>query len=317
MSGLRGTLARWALQGGMQIELALSGLAERRIVAGDHEIVYLDHRTRGGPGDHGVPIVMLHGFGGDRFNWIRYARHLTEWHRVVIPDLPGFGDSARDQQATYSIENQTTWFAEFLDAVGIDRLHLAGNSMGGHIATHFAARFPHRVETLILHAPAGTEGAGPPWDLAKLERGRHPMKIYTSKDFDELMRWIFVKPPLMVGPVRRFLAARAIANQPFLQKVFADIMQPDEGNALVEPLLPAMTAPTLIIWGNRDRLLDCDEAGTYQRLMPNARVFILRDCGHLPMAERPRQTARLTRDFLEATCKARRPASLSMTLVGG
>jgi len=301
----------------MRLELALSGLVERRIMAGGHEIVYLDQRNGRGPGDRGVPIVMLHGFGGDRFNWIRYARHLTEWHRVVIPDLPGFGDSSRDPLATYSIENQTTWLADFLDAVGIEKLHLAGNSMGGHIATHFAARFPHRVETLILHAPAGTEGAGPPWDLAKIERGRHPMKIYTSNDFDELMRWVFVKPPLMVGPIRRYFAARAIASQPFLEKVFADIMQRDEGNALVEPLLPAMAAPTLIIWGNRDRLLDCAEASTYQRLMPNARVFILSDCGHLPMAERPRETARLTRDFLQSACKALPRASLSVMVVGG
>lgn len=317
MSILGPTLTRWALQGGMRLELALSGLMECRVDTGGHEIVYLDQRKRRGADDQGAPIVMLHGFGGDRFNWIRYARHLTEWHRVVIPDLPGFGDSGRDRELTYSIDNQVVWLADFLDAIGIEKLHLAGNSMGGHIATRFAGRFPHRIESLILHAPAGTEGAGPPWDLTKIERGRHPMRVYTSGDFDELMRWVFVKPPLMVGPIRRYFAARAIAHQPFLEKVFADIMERDAGNGLVEPLLPAIAAPALVIWGDHDRLLDCAEAATYRRLMPNARVFVLQDCGHLPMAERPRETARLTRDFLTTACKERRPISMSMMVVGG
>lgn len=115
------------------------------------------------------------------------------------------------------------------------------------------------------------------------------------------MRWVFVKPPLMVGPIRRYFAAQAIANRPFLLKVFDDIMHRDAGNALVEPLLPNILAPTLVIWGQHDRLLDCAEAPVYRRLMPNVKVLVLPDCGHLPMAEFPKQTARLTSDFLTAT----------------
>ena len=316
MSGLGPTFTRWALQGGIRLEMALSRLSEFRIKPGAHEIVYLDNRDERKRSCDRTPIVMLHGFGGDRFNWIRYARYLTDRHRVVIPDLPGFGDSSRIRQEIYSTENQTTWLAEFLDAVGIEKLHLAGNSMGGHIATLFAARFPRRVETLILHAPAGTEGAGPPWDISERDRGQHPLKVFAPEDFDALMRWVFVKPPMMVGPIRRHFAAQAIANRPFLLKVFDDIMHRDAGNPLVEPLLPAISAPTLLIWGQHDRLLDCTEAAVYRRLMPNAKVFVLPDCGHLPMAELPRKTARMTSDFLETAPADPRSVPLAVKVAG-
>jgi pimeloyl-ACP methyl ester carboxylesterase len=300
---------------GIGLEVALSGLARREASVGDHRVVYLDSRSPAPAGD-GIPMVMVHGFGGDKLNWVRYAKHLTRRRRTVIPDLPGFGESDRLPGTTYSIDNQVTWLAAFLDGLGIRRFHLVGNSMGGHIGTRFAARFPDRVETLVLHAPAGTDGAGPPWDITKIERGRHPLKVFSPEDFDSMLRCVFVKPPLLIGPVRRFFAARAIANQPFNEKIFHDITPREGGNDVVDALLPSIAAPTLVLWGDTDRLLDCSHARTYERLMPNARAIVLRDCGHMPMAERPRDTARMTIEFLDSTrgqaalSPARRPEAV-------
>jgi abhydrolase domain-containing protein 6 len=309
---------------GIRLELALSRLVRRRIEVGGHRITYLDRRPSSSRDSGTLPIVMLHGLGGDKLNWVRYARHLTRRHRTVIPDLPGFGDSSRNPDLVHSIDNQADWLAAFLDALGIRQAHVAGNSMGGHIATRFAVRHPDRVSTLILFAPSGTAGAGPPFDRTALRRGQHPLEVHSHEDFDALMRWIFVRPPLLVGPVYRYFAARAVAGRAFTEKVFRDIQDRERGNALIEPWLPGMAMPTLVVWGDTDRLLDCGQAGVYERLMPDAQAVVVERCGHLPMAERPREMARLTRTFLErAAAEARRRpvtsagSAATQRLIGG
>jgi abhydrolase domain-containing protein 6 len=243
---------------------------------------------------------MLHGFGGDKLNWVRYARYLTPHYRVIIPDLPGFGESDRHPHLVYSTRNQAAWLEALLDALAIPQAHVAGNSMGGHIATHFAVRAPQRVATLLLFAPAGTEGAGPPWDEAKIEPGHHPVKIHCIEDFDRLMRWAFVKPPRLIGPMRRYFAMQAVANQPFNKKIFGDITVRGAGNELVEPMLSSMRTPALVVWGDTDRMLDCGQARVYQALMPDAQVIVLAQCGHLPMTEQPRKAARASLEFLQS-----------------
>jgi abhydrolase domain-containing protein 6 len=289
----------WMAELGIRIEIATSGLAKRELALAEHRIVYLDTRSAPTQSDD-PPIVMLHGFGGDKLNWVRYARHLTSHYRVIIPDLPGFGESEWHSHLIYSMRNQAIWLGAFLDALGIPKAHIAGNSMGGHIATHFAIRAPERVETLLLFAPAGTEGAGPPWDETKIEPGRHPLKIYSIKDFDQLMQLVFVKQPTLIGPVRRYFAMQAVARQPYNQKIFEDIAVCEAGNELVEPMLPSLRMPTLVLWGDTDRLLDCGQAHVYETMMPDARAIVLPRCGHMPMAEQPHYTACASLDFLES-----------------
>jgi pimeloyl-ACP methyl ester carboxylesterase len=284
---------------GIRVEIAASGLTKRELALAEHRVVYLETRSAPAQGDD-VPIVMLHGFAGDKLNWIRYARHLTSRYRVIIPDLPGFGESDWHPHLVYSMRNQAAWLGSLLDTLGIPKAHIAGNSMGGHIATHFAIRAPERVETLLLFAPAGTEGAGPPWDETKMEPGQHPLMTSSIKHFDDLMRWVFVKQPTLIGPVRRHFAMQAIARQLHNRKIFADITVREAGNELVEPMLPSMGMPTLVVWGDTDRLLDFGQARLYETLMPDARAIVLPRCGHIPMAEQPHHTARISLDFLQS-----------------
>jgi len=289
----------WMAELGIRIEVAASGLVKRELALAEHRIVYFDSRSAPTQGDD-CPIVMLHGFAGDKLNWVRYARHITSHYRVIIPDLPGFGESDWHSHLIYSMRNQAIWLGAFLDALGIAKAHIAGNSMGGHIATHFAVRAPKRVETLLLFAPAGTEGAGPPWDEAKIEPGRHPLKTYSQKDYDQLLQMVFVKPPTLIGPVRRYFAMQAIARQPYNQKIFEDITVREAGNELVEVMLPSISMPTLVLWGDTDRLLDCGQARLYETMMPDARVIVLPGCGHMPMAEEPHYTACASLEFLQS-----------------
>lgn len=299
-----GAVSRWLAETGIRLELARAGLVRRETEAAGQRLVYLDSAPGAG-GDGPPPLVMLHGFAGDKLNWVRFARHAAPHHRAIVPDLPGFGESTRDAGRVYSMDNQVAWLAAFLDALGVRRAHIAGNSMGGHIATLFAARHAGRTASLLLFAPAGTDGAGPPWDVSHLGRGEHPLHVHTAADFDRLMRWVFVKPPMMIGPVRRHFARQAITGRPFNAKIFADMARPEDGNPLVEEALTRIDAPTLVVWGRDDRLLDAGHAETYRRLRPDARIVLRADCGHLPMAERPRETARTALAFLAETAAPR------------
>jgi abhydrolase domain-containing protein 6 len=302
----------WMAELGIRVEVAASGLIKRELALPEHRIVYFDTRSPPAPSSD-VPIVMLHGFAGDKLHWVRYARHLTSRYRVIIPDLPGFGESDWHQHLVYSTRNQAGWLESFLDALGIAKAHIAGNSMGGHIATHFAIRAPERVQSLLLFAPAGTEGAGPPWDETKFRPGEHPLKVYSVEDYDEMLRCVFVKQPMLIGPVRRYFAVQAVARQPYNQKIFGDITVREAGNELVEPMLPSMTMPTLVVWGDTDRLLDCGQARLYETLMPDARAIVIRRCGHIPMAEQPQRTARASLNFLQSVRRRSRIEAVELT----
>jgi pimeloyl-ACP methyl ester carboxylesterase len=149
-----GSRFSWMAEIGIRIEIAASGLIKRELALAEHRIVYLDTRSPPTQSDD-VPIVMLHGFAADKLNWVRYARHLTSRYRVVIPDLPGFGESDWHPHLVYSVRNQAVWLESLLDALGIPKAHIAGNSMGGHIATHLAIRAPERLKhCFCLRLPA-------------------------------------------------------------------------------------------------------------------------------------------------------------------
>lgn len=103
-------------------EQKLSRLERKTIHVGDHDIVYLE-------GGQGPTMVMLHGITGDSSNWVRFARHYTDRYRVIIPDLPGFGESSRIDSASYSIPVQSERLGELMRLLGVAQFHLVGNSM--------------------------------------------------------------------------------------------------------------------------------------------------------------------------------------------
>src|SRR5688572_28862600 len=120
----------------------------------EHDAHAAGHRWRYYDGGAGEPVVLVHGFAGMKENWLQLARELSS-RRVVMPDLPGWGESERRDGEDYRVEAQVDRLAAFLDALSLERVDLVGHSMGGHIAGLFAARHPERVKTLTLVSTAG------------------------------------------------------------------------------------------------------------------------------------------------------------------
>lgn len=278
------------LRGAMYAERGFAHLEEKQVVAGTHTIVYLE----GGPKDAPV-LLLLHGFGGDKDNWTRMARDLTGEYRVVAPDLPGFGKSSALQNESYDIAEQAKRVDAFAHALNLPRHHVAGNSMGGNLAGAYAVMFPANIRSVAFLANAGIKSPKDSELTVRRARGEHPLLVDTPEQYDAMMNMIFVKRPWIPGPVLDYFAGEAIRHRGFNEKVWRDL---DAKPYRLEPVLSAITAPVLILWGDRDRLLDVSSIEVMKPLLPQAKVVILKDVGHVPMIEVPEETAAAYLAFL-------------------
>ncbi len=257
----------------------------------------------------GPPVVLLHGLGASNASMLPTLYDLARDHRVVALDLPGFGESSKPIRA-YHAGFFAKWLVATLDALGIERAHLVGNSMGGRIAIEAALRFPERVDRLALLAPAVAfrklrqfvpivrvlrpELGAVPLPLPRLTVTRTIERLFAQKSripkawfqagADEFIR-IFATAR---GRVAFFSAAREIyLDEPFGQKGFWD-------------RLATLKRPALFLWGDRDVMVPHGFARHVEMAVPNAQSIVLADCGHVPQFENPDLLHRLVREFLAA-----------------
>jgi abhydrolase domain-containing protein 6 len=253
------------------------------------------HYYEGGPSE-AQTILMVHGFAANKDNWLRFARDFTEDYRVIALDLPGFGASSRPA-GSYDIGTQTERLAGIIDALGLDTLHLIGNSMGGHISALYAARYPNRVRSLALLDNAGITSPQPSELRQRMQRGEpNPLVVKSRKDFQHLLDFIFVQPPYLPESLKGYFAEQAISNSAHYDHVFTHLI---ERYIPLEPELPKIQAPTLIIWGEEDRVIDVSSVQIMKPLLQRPSVVIMPDTGHAPMVEQPGLTAKHYRAFLQ------------------
>ena len=267
-------------------------MREKSIQVGDNVWPYLE-----GGRDDGVPIVLLHGFGGDKDNWSIYSRYLTPHHRLISPDLPGFGGNDRSLDRDYDIPAQSKRLKAFLDAMGIAECHIGGNSMGGHIALQFALDYPDKTASLCLFNNAGIIGKKKSELMIATEKGENALALKNVSDVDRLMAFIFYKPVPMPKNFKKLFFAEADAHHALLDKIFWQIVDSSINHPLNERL-GEVAAPSLIIWGRHDRLIDVSCVAVLDKGIRNSEAVILEEAGHVPMIERPRETAAIHRSFL-------------------
>jgi pimeloyl-ACP methyl ester carboxylesterase len=175
--------------------------------SGGLEWVYLDS------GGSGEPLVLVHGFGGDKANWTRLRRHLRGRYRLIIPDLPGFGESESPPQLRYRVQDHVERLRGFLRDLGVERSHMGGNSMGGFIVTLYATKYPIEVASLWLIDSGGVFSATP-GELFDAVRsgGPNPMLPQTPAQFRKVLGFAMSKPPYIPGFVLDVLARRVMAS---------------------------------------------------------------------------------------------------------
>lgn len=275
----------------VDIKRKSAGLERKEVTAGDHQIVYLE----GGSGRE--TIVLIHGFGADKDTWPDMVKNLSGYH-FIIPDLPGFGESTKLDSAKYDINSQVERLDKFLAGLGLESFYIGGNSMGGNVSGIYAERFPGKVKALIL---LNNSGVIPPVKsivFKSIDNGVNPMLVNSTKDFEILLSYLFAKKPFIPRPFIGVLADRAISNRKFNDKIFRDLMA---SPAMMEDHFAALNMPVLIIWGDKDQLLDVSSVSVLEKGIKNHTIRILKDCGHLPMMERPEETAGYINFFLQNT----------------
>lgn len=269
------------------LERNKTGVTEKSVQVNDHKISYLE-------GGKGETIILLHGFGDQKDSWVKFARPLTKNYRVIIPDLPGFGDSSKIPAQSYDMNTQLARMAAFIDKASIGKYHVAGNSMGGLIAGLLAASYPDRVLSLALLDAYGIGNREKSALVKELEKGVNPLIVEKPEDYNRLLYFVFAKPPSIPGPIKKYLAARSQESAEFNKKVFNEA----NGEKLLEEKMVGIKARTLVIWGDTDRVFPVSSARVIEQGIPASKVIIMKDCGHVPMLERPEEASSYYLSFL-------------------
>jgi abhydrolase domain-containing protein 6 len=271
------------------LERFTSGLKRHVIQIGDHRIVYSE-------GGHGEPVVLLHGFGASADSWNRFAKPLTKRYRVIAPDQAGWGASTRIESASYAYPAQVERLHQFLSALGLKRIHLVGHSMGGFIASAYAARYPDEIITLGLIAPHGMVEPEPSELFRDVSKGDNWLVATSRPEFDRLLNNVFAKRPYAPKAVLNYLADHAIRNSVKSAKIFAEMQTNDPPLA---DRLAKITAPALIIWGDQDRVLHVSSADLFRKGIKSSEVMIIPGSGHMPLVENAGACARAWLTFAE------------------
>jgi len=253
----------------------------------------------------GPPVVLLHGLGATKLSWMPLLSPLADRFRVVVPDLPGHGESSKPK-ASYTPRFYAGVIRRLLDAIDEERAVLIGNSMGGRIAIEVAARAPARVAGLVLLGPAA---AGLPFPyyarllrLVPKELGALPMPMRRRLVLRGI-RQMFASPDRLPSNayiagadefIRVYRSGRArVALLAAIRGLMRD--RPDH----FWDAARQVAAPTLIVHGDRDRLVPLRMSEVLASTLPQAELVRLPGVGHVPQFEAPEMTMGLVRAFLE------------------
>ncbi len=252
-----------------------------------------------GSGD-GPPVLFVHGLGGSWKNWLENMPFAGRHRRALALDLPGFGDSGLPA-GEISITGYASLLEEMCEALGLGAVDLVGNSMGGFVAAELALRHPDRVHRLVLVDAAGISIA----DLRRWPAQTLMRLLAVQAGWGSGQRAMLARPRL------RHLAFRSIMRHP--TRMPLDLLAHQSGGPGMPGFVLAMdallgydfrerlgeiAAPTLIVHGEEDMLVPAADAREFERLIPDSRLVLLQDTGHVPMLERPGTFNRVLGEFL-------------------
>ncbi|MCP3898206.1 MAG: alpha/beta fold hydrolase [Desulfobacteraceae bacterium] len=265
-----------------------AGLSKKVIQVDKYSIHYLE-------GGKGESVLLLHGFNADKDNWSKFSESLVENYHIVAIDLPGFGESSKIEGELYDIASQAKRVNSIVEVLGLKKFHIAGNSMGGAISGKLAVDYPEKVLSLALLNTAGIPSAQKSEFAQLVENGDNLLSIKTPEDFQRMLGFVFVEPPPIPSRILDYLTRQSIKNRDFSDKIFKQIIKEEYS---LERDLAKVKVKTMVIWGDKDRILHVSATDVIKKELPDSKVVVLTNCGHLPMIERPAETAKHYLKFL-------------------
>ena len=255
-----------------------AGPVVETVEAGGRKVSYA------GAGDSGDVVLLVHGYGGDRNSWLFLQEPLAARHRVYALDLPGHGTSAKDV-GDGSVDLLADAVLGVLDAVGSDRAHLVGHSLGGAVVLAAAARSPGRIASLTLFAPAGF---GPSISAGYV---RGFAAAQTRRELKPLVGQLFADEQLVTRQVVDDLLAykRLDGVDAALAALAETLLDGDEQRIDSAAAVRALggVVPVTVVWGGADRIIPAEQASSVAAVAPGAAVRVIDGAGHMPHMERP------------------------------
>lgn len=257
------------------------------------------YKDEGNPDDP-LPIILIHGTSSSLHTWDSLVLRLKEKKRILRMDLPAFGLTGPNPERDYSIDYYNRFIDSFLVRMKIDSCILAGNSLGGSIAWHQALIDTLRIKSLIL-----IDAGGYP---RKNEKGNIGFKLASNPSIGPLLskftpKWLIRKSLEDVYADKSKITTQLIdryydlllreGNRQATLDIFRQRKTPDPDKIL------SIKIPTLIIWGEKDQLIDVSNALHFQRDIRNSSLVILPHAGHVPMEESPDEVLESIRSFLK------------------
>ncbi len=262
----------------------------------------------------GPPLLLIHGIAEAAWAWEVIIPALAREHRVIAPDLLGHGRSAKPR-GDYSLGNQATLMRDLMISLDIDHATLVGHSLGGGITMQFAYQYPERCDRMVLIASGGL-GQDVTFLLRSLGLPGADLvaPLFLSNTTRDTMlgvaRWLGrrgLKPsPGQKAMWRSYAGLTEPATRAaFIATVRAVIDQRGQRVSALERLYLAQNMPTLLLWGEKDRVIPVSHARSAHEEMPGSRLEVIGDAGHFVQLERPQRVAELILDFLASTKPAR------------
>ncbi|HPS59539.1 MAG TPA: alpha/beta hydrolase, partial [Spirochaetota bacterium] len=220
-------------------------------------------------------------------------------YRIILPDLPGSGETGYVEGADYTITGAAESLEEFVRSMNIESFHLVGLSSSGAIAAYYASRYPSRVKTLSVMGPFGIQSKVRS-DFQKVyDKGENPLAVRTPEEFDLKMSYIAYKPVVIPSHIKAYIAKESAKTYDFYINVFKREID-EEGWDMLRKHLKNIKSPTLVIFGDKDRFVDVSCIDVFKKEIKNVKAYVMKDSGHVTYMDQPDETNRVIMDFIKA-----------------
>ena len=251
---------------------------------------------------NGFPIVLIHGTGASLHTYDAWTKQLSKNYRVIRLDLPAFGLTGPNKNADYSIESYTKFLSQFLEKIKVDKFYLAGNSLGGNIAWNYAAEYPEKVLKLILIDASGLPTFIPQPSIFKM--AKTPIlnslflyitpKFFIRKNIEQVYANKLKVTDALVTRYHK-MSLRTGNRKAFIDRAKTDFNLAEKVN-LVK--LKSVKTTTLLIWGAKDTWIPLGNGKRMDSMLPNSKLVVLENSGHVPMEESPKESLEFLKSFL-------------------
>jgi len=282
---------QWLMRANFMRQAMSANLDKHSVQAGDTRWVYYE-------GGNGPTIVLLHGFAANKEVWLETAKLLTPHFHVIIPDLPGWGESSREPDASYNVDAQAARLDAFVQTLGLQRFVLVGHSLGGAIAGVYATEHPEHVAELALVDSFGLKYQENAFSRETMA-GKDPFVFDDRAGFARASALAFEKPLDLPGRIVDVLVKRNQLDRTFIEQNFKELRDPSQYLAL-QNRLGQLEMPVLGLWCHDDKIIDLSALDSLRNGLTHASSIstsTINGCNHMPMLEKPNETAQILIGF--------------------